>query len=182
MTPFGEAPQAWKAGTYCYCGTDLTLELAKKMLAAGEKEALKQGVPMAMAIDDSGGNLLAFHRMDNTMLAGSQIALDKAYTAVYGKQPTSNYGPLYNSGELVPLFFHERWVTFPGGYPIVKKGVILGGLGVSGGIVEDLYVAKAMLQAGGFETKAIDEFLAANEAEIQKSKLKDQKSKPNSKS
>jgi uncharacterized protein GlcG (DUF336 family) len=159
MTPFGEAPESWKSGTFCY-GTGLTLEIAKNMLDAGEKEALKQGVPMAMAIADSAGNLLAFHRMDNTILASTQIALDKSYTSVYGKQATANYSSLYNSGELVPLFFHERWITFPGGFPLIRGGVIMGGLGVSGGVIEDCFVARAMLQAGGFSISEVDKFLS----------------------
>jgi len=167
MSPFGEAPEAWKAGKYCY-GPGITLELAKRMLEAGEKEALKQGVPMAMAIADSGGNLLAFHRMDHTMLVSTQIAMDKAYTSVYGKQPTSNFGSLYKSGELVPLFFHNRWITFPGGYPIIKDSVIVGGLGVSGGIIEDNYVARAILSAGDFDTSELEEFIRCCEADLKK--------------
>jgi uncharacterized protein GlcG (DUF336 family) len=154
----GEAPQAWKIGALCY-GSGLDLKIAQKMLAAGEREALKQGVPMAMAISDSGGNLLAFQRMDNTMLSSTQIALDKAYTAVFGKLPTADYTPIYKSGGLVPLFFHERWITFAGGYPILKGNKIMGGLGVSGGVIEDVLVAKAMLKAGGFETQTVEEYL-----------------------
>jgi uncharacterized protein GlcG (DUF336 family) len=166
MTPFGEAPPAWKAGAYCY-GPGLDLELAKTMLEAGEAEARRQGVPMAMAISDSGGSLLAFHRMDHTMLVSTQIAMDKAYTAVYGKLPSASYGPLYQSGQLVPLFFHERWITFPGGFPITRESVIYGGLGVSGGVIEDVYVARACLAAGNFSTAEADQFIekCKNEAE-----------------
>lgn len=164
MTPFGEAPRAWKAGTLGY-GPGLNLRLAKKMLEAGEKEGLKRGVPMAMAICDAGGNLLAFHRMDHTMLVSNQIAMDKAYTAVYGKQPTGNYSSLFQSGQLVPLFFHERWITFPGGFPITKEGVIVGGLGVSGGVIEDIYVAKSALLSGGFDTTEVEQFLDKCETE-----------------
>jgi len=171
MNLIGESPRAWKSGTYRY-GQAITLELAKKMLEAGEKEALKQGVPMAMAISDSGGNLVAFHRMDHTILASNQIAMDKAYTSVYGKQATGNYSSLYKSGELVPLFFHERWITFPGGFPIAKEGVIMGGLGVSGGVIEDCYVARAILKAGGFSTTEVDEFITSCEPEIKKTKKK----------
>jgi uncharacterized protein GlcG (DUF336 family) len=158
MSKPGEAPPAWKMGALCY-GAGLNLKIAHKMLAAGEREAFKQGVPVAMAISDSGGNLLAFQRMDNTMLSSTQIALDKAYTAVFGKMPTADYTPIYKSGGLVPLFFHERWITFAGGYPILKDGIIMGGLGVSGGVIEDVWVAKAMLKAGGFEIKTIDQYL-----------------------
>jgi uncharacterized protein GlcG (DUF336 family) len=142
---YGRAPEAWKTGNLVY-GDGLTLDIAKKMLEAGEKEAIRQGVPMVIAISDAGGHLLAFHRMDNAMLCSVQIALDKAYTAVLGKQHTAQFGNAYKVGELVPLFFHERWITFPGGFPLIKNGSILGGIGVSGGIVEDLYVAKEALK------------------------------------
>ncbi len=158
MTPFGEAPEAWKEGT-CKYGQGLDLAAAGKMLEAGEREAVIQKVPMAMAISDQAGNLLAFHRMDNTILASIQIALDKAYTSVYGKQATGSYSSLYQSGQLIPLFFHERWITFPGGFPLIKNGVLMGGLGVSGGVIEDCHVARAMLAAGGFSTAEVDAFL-----------------------
>jgi uncharacterized protein GlcG (DUF336 family) len=164
MTPLREAPPAWKIGTFRY-GSGLTLAKAKRMLEAGEKEANKQEVPMAMAISDSGGILLAFHRMDNTMLASVQIAIDKAYTAVLGKIPTGSYQPLFKSGELIPLFFHERWITFHGGYPLIKDGIIMGGLGVSGGVIEDCYVARAIMKTGGFSLTDLDEFITSCEAE-----------------
>jgi len=157
--PAAQTPPAWKAGNLSY-GTGLTIDTAKKMLEAGEKEAKKQGVPMAIAIVDAGGNLLAFHRMDNAILVGTQIAMDKAFTAVFGKQHSGNYASLYQSGILVPLFYHERWITFPGGFPIIKNGAVLGGIGVSGGTIEDVFVARAALKAGGFSIDEVDAFLA----------------------
>ena len=157
--PAAQTPPAWKAGNLSY-GTGLTIDTAKKMLGAGEKEAKKQGVPMAIAIVDAGGNLLAFHRMDNAILVGTQVAMDKAFTAVFGKQHSGNYASLYQSGILVPLFYHERWITFPGGFPIIKNGAVLGGIGVSGGTIEDVFVARAALKAGGFSIDEVDAFLA----------------------
>jgi len=96
-----QTPSVWKAGNLAY-GTGLTLDAAKKMLEAGEKEAEKQGVPMAMVIIDAGGNLLAFHRMDNTILVGTQIAMDKAFTAVFGKQHTGNYAEWHHGASVLP--------------------------------------------------------------------------------
>ncbi len=157
--PVVQTPPAWVAGNLPY-GTGLTLDTAKKMLEAGEKEARKQGVPMAIAIVGAGGNLLAFHRMDNTILVGTQIAMDKAFTAVFGKQHTGNNAALFQSGIMVPLFYHERWITFPGGFPLIKDGVLMGGVGVSGGTIEDVFVAKAAMQAGGFSVEEVDGFLA----------------------
>jgi glc operon protein GlcG len=160
-------PAAWRSGSLSY-GSDLTLDIAKKMLEAGEKEAVKQGVPMSMAISDAGGNLIAFRRMDNAALFSIQIAMDKAFTTVFGKMPTGSFAGQYCTGGLVPLFFHERWITFPGGFPIIKNGVILGGIGVSGGIIEDVYVAKAALKAGGFILDEVDAVIMATKRNAQK--------------
>jgi uncharacterized protein GlcG (DUF336 family) len=153
-------PAAWKSGSLSY-GSGLTLDIAKKMLEAGEKEAEKQGVPMSMAISDAAGNLIAFNRMDDAAMFSINIAMDKAFTTVFGKMPTGSFANLYRTGELVPLFFHERWITFPGGFPIIKNGMILGGIGVSGGTIEDVYVVKAALEAGGFILDEVDAAIMA---------------------
>jgi len=160
-------PTAWKSGSLSY-DSGLTLDVAKKMLEAGEKEAEKQGVPMSMAISDAGGNLVAFRRMNNATLFSIQIAMDKAFTTVFGKMPTGSLASQYCTGGLVPLFFHERWITFPGGFPITKNGMILGGIGVSGGIIEDVYVAKAALKAGGFNLEEVDAAIMAAIGDTQK--------------
>jgi len=153
-------PPEWKKGGLTY-GAGLTLETAKKMLEAAEKEGEKQGVPMTIAIADAGGNLIAFNRMDNAILCSIQIAMDKAYTAVFKKLPTKVLSGSYKSGEPIPLFFHERWITFHGGFPIISNGVMLGGIGVSGGSAyEDASVARAALTAGGFNTTDIDAIIA----------------------
>ena len=155
-------PAAWKSGNLSY-GSRLTLATAKKMLEAAEKEAKKQGVPMSVAISDAGGNLVAFSRMDDAALFSMNIAMDKAFTSVYGKMPTGSFGNFYRTGELVPLFFHKRWITFQGGFPITKNGILLGGIGVSGGTIQDMYVARAALQAGGFVLDDVDAVIKAIE-------------------
>lgn len=132
---------------------DLSLEIARGMLKTGEEEAQKQGVFVSIALVDAGGNLLAFNRMGNAMLGSIQIAMDKAFTAAFGKRPTGDWKKLFQSGELTPLFFHERWITFPGGFPIISNCVLLGGIGVSGGIDRDSAIAKAALRAGGFSVR-----------------------------
>ncbi|MFC1871731.1 heme-binding protein [Chloroflexota bacterium] len=152
-------PRALKARKLSY-GARLSLETARRMLESGEQEAKKQAVPMSMAIADNGGNLLAFNRMDDAMLSSTNIAIDKAFTTVFSKRSTKTCGEVVNSGGLIPLFLHERWITFPGGYPIISNGIILGGVGVSGGTFEDIYVARAILKAGGFDTEEADATLA----------------------
>jgi uncharacterized protein GlcG (DUF336 family) len=164
-------PAAWKSGNLCY-DSPLTLATAKMMLEAGEKEAKKRGVPMSMAISDAGGNLVAFSRMDNAALFSINIAMDKAFTSVFGKIPTGSFANFYRTGELVPLFFHKRWITFQGGFPIIKNGTILGGIGVSGGTIQDIYVARAALQAGGFALDDVDAILMAMTRDAQRKRKK----------
>ncbi len=155
MADKSPTPPAWRAGGLPY-GAGLTLETARKMLEAGEKEAEKQGVPMVIAIADAGGNLLAFHRMDDAMLVSINIAMDKAFTAVLGKLPTLHWSNTLQNRDFTALFIHERWITFPGGFPIIKDGVLLGGIGVSGGTLEDNHVARAALKAGGFNLEDVE--------------------------
>jgi len=110
-----------------------------------------------------GGNLLAFNRMDNALLGSIQIAIDKAFTAVFGKRPTGHWKRDLQTGVLVPGFIHERWVVLGGGYLIVTNGIIVGGIGVSGGTIEDHYVVRAALEAGGFTTEEVDTYIAETE-------------------
>lgn len=153
-------PDVWKEGGLSY-STGLTLDIAKKMLDAAEKEAKKQGLLMTITIADSASNIVALHRMDNSCLYGIHISQDKAFTAVYGKLPTAGWSPLFKSGELPPLFFHERWTAFPGGFPLVRDGRIFGGIGASGATMYgDTSVARAAIAAGGFDTKDIDAILS----------------------
>ena len=134
----------------------LALKTAQTMINAGLKEADKYGIPVSIAVSDSAGNLLAFGRMENATLFSIQIAMDKAYTAVFGKCHTEDWGKRYASGKLVPLYFHERWITFSGGLPLIRDETVCGGVGVSGAVTEDIYIARAVIKAGGFNLDEVD--------------------------
>ncbi len=120
---------------------------AKQLIAAAE-----QKVPMVIAVVDAGGNLVAQHRMDGALLGSISIALDKAYTALALKMSTEDIASVVAPGQ--PLFglntsSNGRFITFGGGFPLVAGGHVIGGLGVSGGTVEeDIIVARAALAAG----------------------------------
>ena len=47
-------------------GPPITLEQAKRVMAAAELEAAKNSWQVAIAILDSGGNMVMFHKLDNT--------------------------------------------------------------------------------------------------------------------
>lgn len=132
-------------------GSDPLLAKAKAMLEAAEEKAREIGVPMVIAVVDMGGNLVAQHRMNDSLLASISISFNKAYTAAALKMPTHEAAKLAVPGQ--PLFGLNttdgcRLVVFGGGFPIVEDGTIVGGLGVSGGSVdEDMLVAQAGLAA-----------------------------------
>ncbi|MDT8899688.1 cob(I)yrinic acid a,c-diamide adenosyltransferase [Anaeroselena agilis] len=130
---------------------DSILEKAKRAIDAAESKAAEIGVPMVIAIVDQGGNLVAQHRMDGALLASISIALDKAYTATALKMTTEQAAALAQPGQMlygINTTDGGRMVVFGGGLPIVADGVVVGGLGVSGGSVEDdIRVANAGLAA-----------------------------------
>ncbi|SDF56554.1 cob(I)yrinic acid a,c-diamide adenosyltransferase [Sporolituus thermophilus] len=132
-------------------GRKTMLEKAKNLINAAERKAAEIGVPMVITVVDDGGNLVAQHRMDGALLASIAISRDKAYTAVALKMPTHQAAALAQPGQ--PLFGLNtidggRLVIFGGGLPIIDNGKIVGGIGVSGGTVdEDIAVAQAALAA-----------------------------------
>jgi ATP:cob(I)alamin adenosyltransferase len=127
------------------------LNKARRGIAAAENKALEIGVPMVIAVVDSGGNLVAQERMDNALLASIALALDKAYTAVALKMPTEQAAIVAVPGQQlfgINTTNSGRLVIFGGGLPIYEQGLLIGGIGVSGGSVEqDMVVAQAGLSA-----------------------------------
>jgi uncharacterized protein GlcG (DUF336 family) len=59
----------------------LSLDMAKKMVAACEAKAEQQGWKMNIAVVDDGANLVAFERMDGAYLGSVQVAQHKAMTS-----------------------------------------------------------------------------------------------------
>lgn len=125
----------------------LTLEDAKRVIAAAEINATEIGVPMNIAVVDVGGNLVAFERMDKAWLGSVDIAINKAYTAVAFNMTTEALGAASQPGE--PLFGIEssndgKLIIFGGGIPLHRNGELVGAIGVSGSSVpNDITVAEA---------------------------------------
>ncbi|AEF18106.1 ATP/cobalamin adenosyltransferase [Thermoanaerobacterium xylanolyticum LX-11] len=116
----------------------LNLDIAKNLMAKVEKKAESINLPVAIAIVDMHGNLIAAHFMDGTLLESMNLAINKAYTSVALKMPTHELSKLAQPGQ--PLYgintTDSRIVVFGGGCPIKYQGEIVGGIGVSGGTVE----------------------------------------------
>lgn len=131
----------------------VTIEQAEKAIAAARAKAVELGTQMCIAVVDSGGNLKAFHRMDDALVGSIDIAHKKAKTSVFFGMMTGQIGQLSQPGG--PLYGIEHsndgLITFPGGIPIVDAdGVMSGAIGVSGSTVEnDHTVAEAGAKAIG---------------------------------
>ena len=128
-------------------GSDINLEQAKKAVAAGQAEARKNGWPVAIAVVDNHGFLVAFEKLDDTHTASVQIAIDKAMSASMFRRPTKALQDGLAAGGAGLRLLNLRGASLvEGGLPIVVGGKIIGGVGVSGATGEqDGMVAKAAL-------------------------------------
>lgn len=89
--------------------------------------------PVAMAIVDDTGNLVAYAKMDNLRLFSRRHALRKAYTAaVLGQDTGAHAQRVISQGRSVSEMGDANLTLGQGGLVIIKDGVILGGIGVGG--------------------------------------------------
>jgi uncharacterized protein GlcG (DUF336 family) len=126
-------------------GTPISLDMAKKAMAAAEAEAKKNNWPMAIAIVDSGSHLVLLQRLDNTQTSSVEISQGKATTAAGFRRPTKALeDALAGGGSGLRVLSFAGAVLADGGLPIVVDGKIVGAIGVSGmqGF-QDAQVAKA---------------------------------------
>jgi uncharacterized protein GlcG (DUF336 family) len=125
----------------------IDLELAARMTQAAIDRANGLGALVSAAVVDAGGHLVHFQRMDRAEIAGPTLAVDKAFTAVAHRIETALLGPLTAPGaSLWGLQANGggRYVVFAGGLPCWYDGVVVGGVGVSGGTAdEDAACARA---------------------------------------
>ena len=114
-------------------GAPITLEQAKKVMAGAEAEAKKNNWPVAIAILDSGGQLVMLQRLDNTQWGSVDVAKDKARSAVAFRRPTKAFQDLIaQGGANLRLLNVSGASMLEGGIPIVVDGKLIGGIGVSG--------------------------------------------------
>ena len=116
-------------------GPPISLETAKKVMAAAEAEAVKNNWDMVVTILDSGGNLVMSHRMDNAPLGSIAVSRDKARTAIEFKRPTKPIedGLAAGGAGLRLLSIRSSGNFVEGGVLIVVDGKIVGSIGTSGG-------------------------------------------------
>ncbi len=130
-------------------GANVSHEMARKAIAGAVANAKSQNLPMAIAIVDTAGLLIAFERMDNTQYGSVAVSQDKAASAALYRRPTKVFQDVLAAGGAGLRVLTLRGANaVEGGVPIVVDGKIVGAIGVSGGSAEqDGVVAKAGLDA-----------------------------------
>lgn len=127
-------------------GPPISLQRAEAVIQAALTEARKRNWKMNVAVADSGGNLVAFERMDGAMLASIQIAIHKARAAATFRRPTKVIEEGVNMMHLNYLLAFDDVIASRGGIPLIEHGKIIGAIGCSGGAdSQDEVVSKAGL-------------------------------------
>lgn len=129
----------------------ITLDDAKKIIAAAESKAKQLGQPMNIAVADAGGNLVAHVRMDEAWMGSIDISIKKAFTARAFDISTKDLAKFSQSGGQffgIDASNDGRVMIFAGGVPLKRAGKVVGAIGVSGGSGEqDHAVAEAGVAA-----------------------------------
>ncbi len=132
VVALGTAAQAQTPPPY---GLPITLELAKKAMAAAESEAKKNNWNMVIAVVDSGGHLVLLQRLENTQFGSIDVARDKARSAAAFRRPTKAWQDLIAQGgvHLRLLNLTGDAGVLEGGVPILVEGKVIGAIAASGG-------------------------------------------------
>jgi uncharacterized protein GlcG (DUF336 family) len=108
----------------------ISYELARKMVDAAVAKAGELGVSENVAIIDDGGNLKAFGRMDAAPILSTEIAQNKAYTALFGVSTQDFFNFIQGDPSLlagIPTL--ARVAAYGGGFPVRVDGEIVGAIG-----------------------------------------------------
>jgi len=128
----------------------MNLACAEKVVRAAQKKARELGITMSVAVVDESGNLVYFVRGDTSSFITFETARGKAVAAAGFRRPTQDYEPHFKEH---PAFWSSiaenlKLVPGPGGYPLTRNGVMIGGVGCGGGLGgQDELCAKAGARA-----------------------------------
>jgi glc operon protein GlcG len=114
-------------------GAPISLERAAAAVAAAIAEAKKHDWKLNVAVVDSGGNLVAFQRMDGAQLASIQISEHKARTAATFRRETKAFESAVQQSNYNYVMTIDGVIASRGGIPLMEGGKLIGAIGCSGG-------------------------------------------------
>jgi glc operon protein GlcG len=126
----------------------LTLDIARKIVAAAESEAARVHIAGVVAVVDDGGWPIVVERMDHAAYVASvELAPGKARTAALFKKPSQAQEEAINHGRIAAVTA-QGFIEMQGGLPIVVDGEVIGAVGASFDTPEhDVQIAQAGLAA-----------------------------------
>ena len=112
----------------------LSFEQVRAAMSAMIDKAMQTPAePVAMAIVDDTGNLVAYAKMDNLRIFSRRHALRKAYTsAIVGMDSGAHAERIHGQGRNMSDLGDPNLPHGQGGLVLMQDGVILGGIGVGG--------------------------------------------------
>jgi len=114
-------------------GTPISLESAKKVIAAVEAEATRHRWKLNIAVVDTHGDLVHFSRMDGSQLGSIGISQGKARTAARYRRESRLFYNAFETGHPYIATLDPLLVASPGGFPLLEGGKLIGAVGCSGG-------------------------------------------------
>jgi uncharacterized protein GlcG (DUF336 family) len=114
-------------------GAPISLERAAAAVTAAVVEAKKHDWKLNVAVVDSGGNLVAFQRMDGAQLASIQISEHKARAAATFRRETKAFENAVQQSNLNYVTTLDGIIASRGGIPLLEGGKLVGAIGCSGG-------------------------------------------------
>jgi glc operon protein GlcG len=126
----------------------LSLEAARKMVAAAEAEAERNDWRGVVAVVDDGGWIILLERMDHAaMTASVELAPGKARAAALFKKPSKALEETINRGRYAAITA-RGFIEMQGALPVVVDGEVIGAIGASFATPEeDEQIAKAGVAA-----------------------------------
>lgn len=131
----------------------ISVDLARRMIAAAEAKAAETGIRISTTIVDESGLVKAFSRMDGAPIMSIGVSQKKAQTAVGFGMPTGE--PWYEFIKNDPILMNgapsiDQFILLGGGFPIRVGDTLIGAIGVSGAHYEqDSVCARAALSLIG---------------------------------
>lgn len=127
-------------------GRNITLAEAKSVMAAAEKESIKNNWNMVITIVEPNGAMVLMQKMDGAQYGSGEVALKKAETAAKFRRPTSYFQTAVKNGTLNSIFTGA--MAIEGGELIIIGDRIVGAIGVSGGSgAQDGLIARAAAES-----------------------------------
>jgi uncharacterized protein GlcG (DUF336 family) len=124
-------------------GAPISLARATAAIAAAAAEARKHDWKLNIAVVDSGGNLVAFERMDGAQLASIQVAEHKARASATFRRETKAFENAIQNGNYYVTTL-DGVIGSRGGIPLIEAGKLIGAIGCSGATSsQDEVVCKA---------------------------------------